>query len=373
MMVLGIQALPANITLDKRQITQNSWDFSRDKVWGVNLGNWLVLEKWMMESMFKDTGAQDEWTFSANVPDAKNKLEQHWKTYVTEEDFKKLAQVHVNHVRIPVGYWAFLQPDKGEPYIFGSQKDQLVRILGYCATYKIKAIIDLHGLPGSQNGKDHSGHSDRTNFYSNYNIERGLRLVQEVVNWINSLDDRSKQQISAIEAANEPDVSSDDYIQQLKSYYERAYSIINASPYHLSMIFGAGFSGFEKWESFLQGKNNVVLDKHIYRNHDQPPTKTDTDIIKKLCEEGNAPFHLPILFGEWSAISNIQSKTDDWLRKYMDTQMAIYQQKAGAIMWSLKVEKSSTNDNKEWSFVDLINGGIINENTFSKHPAAVAC
>lgn len=150
MMVLGIQALPANITIDKRQITQNSWDFSRDKVWGVNLGNWLVLEKWMMESMFKDTDAKDEWTFSATVPDAKNKLEHHWKTYVTEEDFKKLAQVHVNHVRIPVGYWAFLQPDKGEPYIFGSQKDQLVRILGYCATYKIKAIIDLHGLPGKK-------------------------------------------------------------------------------------------------------------------------------------------------------------------------------------------------------------------------------
>ena len=28
---------------------------------GVNLGNWLVLEKWMSPALFEGTGAQDEY------------------------------------------------------------------------------------------------------------------------------------------------------------------------------------------------------------------------------------------------------------------------------------------------------------------------
>ena len=30
------------------------------KIKGVNLGNWLVLEKWMQESFFEGTGVEDE-------------------------------------------------------------------------------------------------------------------------------------------------------------------------------------------------------------------------------------------------------------------------------------------------------------------------
>ena len=31
-----------------------------EKIKGVNLGNWLVLEKWMLPEMFAGTGAEDE-------------------------------------------------------------------------------------------------------------------------------------------------------------------------------------------------------------------------------------------------------------------------------------------------------------------------
>ena len=39
-----------------------------DKIIGTNLGNWLVLEKWMQPFIFKGTGAEDETCLSVYEP-----------------------------------------------------------------------------------------------------------------------------------------------------------------------------------------------------------------------------------------------------------------------------------------------------------------
>ena len=43
----------------------------------VNLGGWLVLERWMRESLFEGVSGQDETQFCLQVPDKKVKLEAH--------------------------------------------------------------------------------------------------------------------------------------------------------------------------------------------------------------------------------------------------------------------------------------------------------
>jgi glucan 1,3-beta-glucosidase len=56
----------------------------------------------------------------------------------------------LNHVRIPIGYWAYdIAPH--EPFING-QHDYLLKAISWAQTYNIKVIVDLHGAPGSQNG-----------------------------------------------------------------------------------------------------------------------------------------------------------------------------------------------------------------------------
>lgn len=56
----------------------------------------------------------------------------------------------LNHVRIPIGYWAF-EVGPGEPYIQG-QLQYLQNAVGWAGQYGLKVLVDLHGLPGSQNG-----------------------------------------------------------------------------------------------------------------------------------------------------------------------------------------------------------------------------
>ena len=53
-------------------------------------------------------------------------------------------------MRIPIGYWAYeVAPD--EPYIQG-QHEYLLKAIQWAGYYGLKVIVDLHGVPGSQNG-----------------------------------------------------------------------------------------------------------------------------------------------------------------------------------------------------------------------------
>lgn len=56
----------------------------------------------------------------------------------------------LNHVRIPIGFWAF-DVSGGEPYIQG-QVPYLQKAVQWAGNHGIKVIVDLHGAPGSQNG-----------------------------------------------------------------------------------------------------------------------------------------------------------------------------------------------------------------------------
>lgn len=61
-----------------------------------------------------------------------------------------------NYVRIPLGFWAVETLDS-EPFLEGVAWQYFVRALGWARKYGLRVLLDLHGLPGSQNGWNHSG------------------------------------------------------------------------------------------------------------------------------------------------------------------------------------------------------------------------
>jgi len=344
------------------------WNYWSMKAWGANLGNWLVLERWMDHTIFERyaPNAEDEWTFCQHASNPSQALQDHWNSFITEDDFKMLSGVHANHVRIPVGYWAFIQPDAGEPYVSYGQKAQLERILGYCNKYNIHAMIDLHGLPGSQNGEAHSGRIGAIQFFSDYNIQRSVRTVQAIVDWVNGLNSTLKSRIASIQSANEPRVSNSNELNILKGFYQSAFNIINASPYKVPMVFHDGFQGLNAFSGFLLPPANAVIDLHPY--HAFPPNYDTNSIISSICGTRSyaQSFHLPVFFGEWSLASGV-SDYDWWLRQMMDTQISVFKTGgSGGTFWALKNKINSA----VWSFEQLEREGIINAWTFSDHTNA---
>ena len=132
-----------------------------DKIIGTNLGNWLVLEKWMQPFIFQGTGAEDETWLNRNVPKEKlwPMMKQHRDTYVTEEDFRNIASHGLNTVRIPVPYFIF---GDREPY--SGCIEYLDKAFEWAEKYGLKVLVDLHTAPGCL--------QDWTNIWRNCNSLR---------------------------------------------------------------------------------------------------------------------------------------------------------------------------------------------------------
>lgn len=121
---------------------------------GVNLGNWLVLEKWMSPALFDGTTAEDEYhlplQLSPEVYEARMKI--HRSEYITERDFAAIKKIGLNAVRIPVPYFIF-----GDRPPFIGCIEELDKAFGWAEKYGIKILIDVHTVPYSQNGFDNGG------------------------------------------------------------------------------------------------------------------------------------------------------------------------------------------------------------------------
>ena len=121
---------------------------------GVNLGNWLVLEKWMSPALFAGTTAEDEYylprQLSKEVYEARIKV--HRAEYISERDFVAIKAMGMEAVRIPVPYFIF---GDREPFI--GCVEELDKAFNWAEKYGLQILIDLHTAPEGQNGFDNGG------------------------------------------------------------------------------------------------------------------------------------------------------------------------------------------------------------------------
>ena len=177
------------------------------------------------------------------------------------------------------------------------QKEQMDKVLGWMSTRGMYAMIDLHGMPGSQNGDQSCGHTtDTINWFNSYNQGLSDQTVDAVIEWINQ--NKYKSLISSVGVVNEPrpngntgrlatlTVSSDVpglraalADTTLQSFYERSYQKLRAN--NLTMFFHHGFitggSPLDYWRDFATGKdpNYIVYEDHPYPGYF--PLNTDRD------------------------------------------------------------------------------------------------
>jgi glucan 1,3-beta-glucosidase len=138
------------------------WDFVNDQINGVNLGGWFVLEPFITPEFYQRyNGSLDEWTLSEMMAkDTANggldQIEKHYATFITEKDIAQIAGAGLNWVRLPIPYWAI---DKwgDEPFLAQKAWPYIVQALKWCRKYGLRVNLDLHTIPGSQNGYNHSG------------------------------------------------------------------------------------------------------------------------------------------------------------------------------------------------------------------------
>ncbi|KAJ7590552.1 glycoside hydrolase family 5 protein [Mycena floridula] len=252
-----------------------SWTFGKDKINGVNLGGWFVLEPFITPAIFqKYPEASDEWSLSTLMAaDTANgglqQLEEHYATFITEQDIADIVAAGLNWVRVPIPYWAVEKYDN-EPFLERTAWKYFLRLVGWCRKYGVRIKLDLHTVPGSQNGYNHSGKLGHPNFLYGVmgvaNAQRTLSYLRVITEFIMQPEYVDMFPIFGIINEAALHVIGRD---QLTSFYLEAHNMIRNitgvgagnGPY---ISVHDGFDGEGPWAGFLTGSDRVILDTHPY-------------------------------------------------------------------------------------------------------------
>ncbi|KAK4463813.1 glycoside hydrolase superfamily [Cladorrhinum samala] len=255
---------------DKVPALKDAWgDYGKRPARGVNVGGWLSLEPFITPSLFgyaSSLGIIDEYTLCSYLAArCEQVLEKHYANFVTENTFKEIADAGLDHVRIPFSYWA-VQTYDGDPYLFRTSWRYLLRAIEWCRKYGLRVNLDVHGLPGSQNGWNHSGRQGSIGWLNgtdgNLNAQRALDIHDRLSKFF--AQPRYKNIISHYGLANEPKMTLLS-VPAVNKWTTDAYNLVRENGIKDAIIvFGDGFRGLGNWQGQLQDLSNAALDVHQY-------------------------------------------------------------------------------------------------------------
>ncbi|KAL8949897.1 MAG: hypothetical protein Q9222_004035 [Ikaeria aurantiellina] len=388
--------------LNKRAV---AFDYNGEKVRGVNLGGWFVLEPWITPSIFDEWSTSntvvDEYTYTKTLgkSEALSRLSNHWNTWITQDDFNAIAQAGLNHVRIPIGYWA-VAPVDGDPYVQG-QLDVLDNAINWARGAGLKVMLDLHGAPGSQNGFDNSGRYGSVEWQQGDTVSQTLTALQNLANRYKGDTDV----VTAIELLNEPLGSSLD-LAGVQDFYNKGYQTVKSASSNFAVAFHDAFQDFSTyWTGFGSGDSDLMIDTHQYQIFSPEEVgRSPSDHLSYACGLGPklAGTNKWIVVGEWTGaqtdcakwlnglgkgarydgsfpdssytgtcdgkytgtVGALSSDDKNNIRAYIEAQLDAYEQHTGWFFWTWKTESAP-----EWHMKDLIAGGLFPQPLNSRqHP-----
>ena len=266
------------------------------------------------------------------------RYKEHRDTFITEHDFQDIASAGFSTVRIPVPY--FLFEDIG-PFIHCYE--YLDRAFAWAEKYGLKILVDLHTVPGGQNGTDNSGICGVCTWSTKEEyLEMTLNVLEKIAQrygkedalWgIEALNEpmcsdtpiagfMNIQMLSQVYHAVDPEMAKDNTnypLSYLKDFYRKAYERMRKYlPVEKAIVFSDAFY-LEGWEEFWKEEQfeNIVLDTHQYVTmveygfgEDRPFEKYEGH-LRQLAESlKNIASKQSVIVGEWS-MSNMMTGYDD--------------------------------------------------------------
>ena len=370
-------------------------DLHRDleNIQGVNLGSWLVLERWMTPEVFKDAnGAYDEYTLARKLPadEYAARIKEHRSSFITEADFESMAKMGVNTVRIPIPYYIF-GDRTDEPYI--ACIDELDNAMDWAEANGIRVIIDMHMVPGSQNGFDNGGISGVCTWAEQ---PEEVEYVLDVLERLAKRYSR-REGLLGIQPLNEPIVGYQDWkdmdivrryrpvddellamskpisFEFLECFYLEAYDRLHPILSEDQWIFFHDAFKMWHWVGFFEGFEGVAWDTHVYLFNMEsvglrgPFWHTafawGNSVLMRILQKD-----VPMIVGEWNlfnyyAIQDIEdsAEREKYYTYCADMQLDLWERcGAGHLYWNYRLGEGSVAErNYAWELCKSVEYGWI--------------
>lgn len=270
---------------------------------GINLGGWLVAERWMTPELFADIEGDGEVALvnELGYEKARARLKKHRDTFITEKDFAVIKEQGFDFVRLPVGYWLFEETDD-----FIDGEDYIRSAFAWASHNDLGVVLDFHGLQGSQNGYDHSGQPGKIRLYRRHNRKRALRTLEYLCRTYGK-----EEALIGFEIINEPQIRLwlYDWWRVLRFYGHAVRLAEGLLRPETKIIVSDAFHPLGTARALARRgySHRVVMDMHLYRmfgekhqdmRHPEHVAGVEREWHETLSQVTK---FVPVMIGEWSA------------------------------------------------------------------------
>ncbi|MCD6068764.1 MAG: cellulase family glycosylhydrolase [Bacteroidetes bacterium] len=317
------------------------------KLYGVNLGGWLLWEGWIWGGNFKkESFIKERMEDMFGKEQSDNYIERYRSSFITSADIKAIADLGMNTVRVPINH-SLIEKDEAPGVIDEKGFRYLDSVVSWCKRYKIYAVLDLHAAPGGQSPYFISDPDKKNMWKDPENIKRMYTVWKAI-----AARYKNETCIAGYDLLNEPMPVPRSALLQV--YKQLVAEIRTVDTNHLLIIEGANFAkDFSMFREVLD--KNQIFSFHFYN-------WLGGDPVNKLGKQNefSKVAQLPMWCGEWGEDILTKMTVNHSLLKSPDYNFC------GSAVWTWKkVEKdpkrpaiNKINETADWqALVKWLNGG----------------
>ena len=278
---------------------------------GVNAGGWLLTEDWLtptsLDGELSSEHGQYELEKALASKHGSEKTKELFETYRDnwwrEEDFKNVASIGFNLIRLPFG-WKDVADENGNV-----KKDGFTRLdwfVNECEKNNLFVILDLHASYGSQNGRHHSGDTSSGGalFGNPENERKTAKLWKAVAEHF-----KGNTTVAGFDLLNEPEGQPGGLTEKSQwDYYDRLYKEIRSADKNHLLLLESCWDVNHMPNPKDYGWENVAYEYHYYNwdnGNDLKSMKSFFSYKARMEFKYNSlKYRVPVFIGEFTFFDN---------------------------------------------------------------------
>lgn len=230
---------------------------------GCNVGNWLILEFWMLGLGGRPGVPGDQYRLEQLLTRRFGRAEDerlmnvYRASWMTERDWRNIQSYRFNLVRVPLNY-RLMENDERPMRLRPDAWRWLDTAVNEAERHGLYVVLDLHGVQGGQTVNDHTGRAGQNKLWSvPENQDRMAWLWTQI-----AARYRNRSAVVAYDPMNEPYGGRKD---QVVAVFEKAYRAIRSvDPEKLIFAPGATDNFDHYGDPKSHGWHNVGFQMHYY-------------------------------------------------------------------------------------------------------------
>ncbi|MFZ4508714.1 MAG: glycoside hydrolase family 5 protein [Fimbriimonas sp.] len=313
---------------------------------GANLGNWQVIEFWMLGNAGSPGIPPDQFTLEETLTkrfgesEKERLMDVYRSSWITDRDFAYLQKFNFNLVRLPMNY-RVMEDDRRPFQLKPNAWKWIDRAIDLAERHGMYVLLDMHGAQGGQNPYDHTGHSGQNKLKDSPTDQKRLCwLWGELAKRY-----RNRSAVVAYDVMNEPYGTPKD-IQV--SIFRQAYAEIRKNDPEKLIFAHGNFDDFGHYgDPKANGWHNVGFQMHYYPGlfgGGSPTIKTHLAHFRDLAGVAARvkALDVPFIVGEMNVVFDAAGGAE-MMRRYYDVHASYGWM---TTMWSYKVMSGSGTQGK---------------------------